>query len=412
MIYPKIVQEEPEAIQKMYLCEYQRVFDRTGNHMDSIQSANALLGNYKTDEFEELEELQEVTMTATICELSATDVIPESVLNSIKLVDKHPFFAVYNIGEVGISTGSLDGVDHKKLWSFSAIKELASKIKNGANIILGHTDGEEKMSMGEIVHSFTKKLDKGLTALAVAWIRDDKTKERIKNGELDTCSIEGNVMLAKTAPDKPWYVKAVDSIKSLAIANSKDFTPGFAGAGIKARIQELETVKEKDMAKEQISMVDVKTFIAEHNTPIEELYSKRDIVDTNDVKDFLEKEKGKLSKESETILNGIKDKNNELMKFKDKVEIKNYVNDSKHLASSDEKTINYIRTRLDLAFSDDLGDDKKKELVDESIEKELKLISDMGITFNDKKEELAQDTDQPLDEQDFADPDVNDLIPK
>lgn len=410
MIYPQIVQNEQDSIKKAYINEYERVLNRTSNHTSAISAANSFLEQYKKDSFEEQNELQEVTMIATISELSAMDVVPENVLNSIKLVDKNPFFAVYEIGKNGLSTGSVDGIDERKFWSFSAIKELASKIKNGASIILGHTEGEEKQSMGEIVHSFTKKINDKLTALAVAWIRDDKTKERIKNGELDTCSIEGDVMLAKTGPDKPWFVKAVDSIKSLAIANSKDFTPGFAGAGIKARIQELESVKEKTMV--EISMVDVKTYIAEHNVPIEELFSKRDIVGTNDVKDFLEKEKGKVLQEQETIISEVKNKNDELKKFKDKVEIRDYVADSKHLASKDDKIISYIKTRLDLTFSDEMAKDQRKALVDESIESELKVIDDLGITFSDKKEEPVQDTDLPLDELDLTDPAINDLIPQ
>lgn len=388
--------------------EYTRVYDRTSNHMRAVEQANSFLEEYTKEEYVEQEELQEVTMTATISELAALDVIPDKVLQSIKLVDQHPFFVVYNVGEVGVSSGTLNGVNEKKIWSFSAIKELASKIKNGAKIILGHTEDDEKVSMGEIVHSFTRNIDNSLTALAVAWIKDDDTKAKIKSGELDTCSIEGDVILAKTGPDKPWYVRAVANVKSLAIANSKEFKPGFKGAGVKARIQELETVKEKPMT--EISMVDVKTYIAEHNVPIEELFSKRDIVATNDVKDFLEKEKGKIVKEQETIVEEVKDKNAELKKFKDKTEIKNYISDSKHLASKDDKIISYIKTRLDLAFDDKLSEEQKKTLVDENIETELKTIDNLGITFNDKKEELVHDNDQPLDELDLTDPAVNDLI--
>jgi len=410
MIYPKIVQDEPEKIKKMYLNEYNRVYSYTGDHISSIKSANSLLDRHKEEIYEEQEEKQEVVMTATIAELSAMDVIPDDVLNSIKLVDEHPFFAVYNIGEVGISKGALDGVNEKKVWSFSAIKELVSKIKNGASIILGHTEeGEdEKPSMGEIVHSFTKKLNDGLSALAVAWIKDDDTKAKIKSGELDTCSIEGDVMLAKTAPGSPWYVKAVDSIKSLAIANSKEFTPGFAGAGVKAKIQELE-LKEKSVAKEEISMVDVKTYIAEHNTPIEELFSRRDIIATNDVKDFLEKEKGKVKQEQETIISEVKEKNDVLNKFKNKTEMIDLIANSKHLASKDDKTIGYIKTRMNLDFSDDMTEEQRKNLVDESIETELKVIDDLGIVFNDKQE--VQDTEAPVDLLDLTDPAVNDLIP-
>ena len=245
MIPPNIVRDEPEHVQEMYIREFQRVEELTGDVLVAKSAADRLLVSIRSRKrIKPQSQHVLVTMTAHISEMSAMEVLPSFILKRIKNLDPHPFFAVYDIGGEGVSKGQADSnnqlITKRKLWSFRAIKELAARIKeNMSAAFVGHSE-KSGQSVGQVVHAFNKKIKDTLHALAIVYVTDKKAKDKIQKGELDICSVEGNVTLARSSDTSPWYVKTVENISRLALGDSKVDTPGFSSAGILATIQELE----------------------------------------------------------------------------------------------------------------------------------------------------------------------------
>lgn len=246
---PKIVRDEPRYIQEAYIREFIRIEEQTGDVLTALNAANTLLAGLRqrtTNHHQQIKDLIEATMNvqihAHISEISAYDCLPPAILERIKMIDPHPFFAVYDIGGEGISTGKVDHQQERKIWSFSAIKELAKKIKDDvAGIIHGHNElnQDNKPKYGRIIHAFTKTIHNSLHAIAVAHITNNEIIEKIKSGHLDICSIEGNVLLARDSTGGNWFVKKIQNIVNLALESSSVSKSGFKGAGILATIQEL-----------------------------------------------------------------------------------------------------------------------------------------------------------------------------
>jgi len=250
---PMVVRNEPRYIQEAYIREFQRVEEQTHDVLTAKRAADILLAYCKRSRITRansqqqvikdlIEASMDVQIHAHISEISAYDCLPPAILNRIKAFDPHPFFAVYDIGGEGISDGAMDNRREKKVWSFSAIKELAKKIKDDvAGIIHGHNElnQDSKPKYGRIVHAFTKTIQNSLHAIAVAHITNVKIIEKIKSGKLDVCSIEGNVLLARNRAGGNWFVKKIQKIVNLALASSTVTQPGFSSAGILATIQEL-----------------------------------------------------------------------------------------------------------------------------------------------------------------------------
>lgn len=253
---PRAVKNEPRFVQQAYIREFHRIEEQTGDILTAKHGADLLLtqlrnrasnikANAEAYHRKMIEENMAVNIIAHISEMSASECIPPDVLNDIKAKDPHPYFAVWDIGGEGVSTGLVNrsGRAEKKIWSFSAIKELASKIKSGvAGVIHGHNivfGNDLKKKGGQIIHAFTKTIQNSLHAIAVSYITDKTMIDNIESGKLDLCSIEGNVVLARDDPNGNWFVKTVNEIKNLALGSSTVESAGFNSAGILATIQEL-----------------------------------------------------------------------------------------------------------------------------------------------------------------------------
>ena len=242
---PKIVQEQPKYIQEAYIREFMRVEEETGDVLLAKRQADLL--------FRQLvqrlvaQSRMGVSIIGHICEMNPLEIIPARILEMIKQTDPHPFFAVYDVGGEGVSSGTMNNRKERKIWSFSAIKELSKKLKDGiVGVIIGHNDLNQDVrpKYGRLVHAFTKTIKNSLHAIAVAHITDPSVIEQVKNKELDVCSIEGDVILARENPQSNWFVKSVERIQNLALGSSSETSPGFVGAGILATIQELTENKE------------------------------------------------------------------------------------------------------------------------------------------------------------------------
>jgi len=248
---PRAVRNELPYVQEAYIREYTRVEEQTGDVLTAIRAADVLLkqlqyrrGSQQQQIKDLIEASMDVQIHAHISELSAYDCLPSGILDRIKSIDPHPFFAVYDIGGEGISDGATDNRKERKVWSFAAIKELARKIKGDvAGVIHGHNElhQDSKPKHGRIVHAFTKTIQNSLHAIAVAHITDAEMIEKIRSGQLDVCSIEGNVLLARDTGGGNWFVKKIQNIVNLALESSAVSKPGFKSAGILATIQELSS---------------------------------------------------------------------------------------------------------------------------------------------------------------------------
>jgi len=244
---PLIVRGQPEYIQQAYIREFLCVEEATQSVLCAKAAADQLFHQLTRKIINEHRTKMGVSIIAHICEMDAVELIPPELLAEIKKTDPHPFFAVYDVGGEGISTGTLNNKKERKIWSFAAIKELAKRLRDSAvGVIIGHNELNEdtKPKYGRLVYSFTKHIKNSLHAIAVAHISDKNIADRIKAKELDVCSIEGDVVLARETPQTNWFIKSIDKIQNLALGSSSVTSPGFVGAGILATIQELTQNKE------------------------------------------------------------------------------------------------------------------------------------------------------------------------
>ena len=177
---------------------------------------------------------------ATIAETAQASIlnhVPFGVYQDIKNNDPHPVFALYEIGSEGVSKGSFNGTPTPKRWGRAAIMELVSKVSGGKLWRGNHseTDKPNRKSFGEIIGGFVDKAK----AYAVAYIADSDTRNEIKRGNLDTCSIEAEVEYSRSASEI--IIEGVRSVAGLLLANSKIETPGFSGAKLVGSVAELRT---------------------------------------------------------------------------------------------------------------------------------------------------------------------------
>jgi len=86
-------------------------------------------------------------------------------------------------------------------------------------------------------------------AFAVAYVEpDEKHRQRIRDGELDACSIEADCLFEVDEHDN-WFVQDVEKVDGVALANSRFERPGFERAGVVAIINELEN---NEMTREEL----------------------------------------------------------------------------------------------------------------------------------------------------------------
>ena len=167
--------------------------------------------------------------------------IPDSVYSEIKASDPNPFWVKFEIGREGTSSGSLQGFGKKvKRWTSIAIKELAQKIMGGDIFTDKHGDPADKSrpTFGRIVHTMYEEVEGKTIAFALAYIKDEATRNRIKSKELNVCSIEAIASVVQSATE--FIVDGVERATGLVIANGKSDRPGFSSAGILTSVQELE----------------------------------------------------------------------------------------------------------------------------------------------------------------------------
>lgn len=425
-----------KPVQRAYIAEFNRVMERSGSAITAVKSADALANRVLRAERSKVKSVnhisKKVNFTATIQELSGEDLrnyIPDGVIEAAKSKDKNPFFAFFEIGKDGLS----DGQGVRKIWSFSAIKEMAGKIKNAAcSLFEGHTshNNPNPKSFGNIVWSYTKKAGKGLKAYAIAHITDNDAKERIKNGELDICSIEGVVDFERSPGAKEWFVNKVEDVTGLALSSSKKDKAGFQSAGLIGTVQELAE-KGTEMAKENVDGMSVSDIdlsmmkVAKERLNIKpsDLFSKDDIVNDDTTQEHIKTQTEKLKEDYEKKIEELEGELNPLKEQTRKQKVTSMVDENPLLEDKNQGCREYIKKQVEnLDISDCETDADIKKVTDEKIKSELETIKSLGITFSGKADD-GKDGDGDGDKEpgepggqgdedgDKANPANNDLIP-
>ncbi len=397
---PFAVSKEPGFIQRAYVHEFNQVLEATGSAMAGCDAANKLVLAYRKKKSTPKEHTCLIMAEATLQEL-AVEKVPAAVMERVKKTDPHPFFAIFRIGREGYSSGTANNQGMKKYWSFASLKELVARIKASSGDIIGgnHTQSaEERLArpkLGKIVHAFTKKLREGFLALGILHITDDQTKEKIKSGFYDVCSVDVEALLTKERANSSWFVRTVTQFNNLVLGNRKEAEPGFASAGLVATVQELSKKGDDDVGDEKdLSIADVKVAIEKFGWTPDRLFGKEVILQSRPVMDAVEETKSELQTSTAKEVKKLTDQIADLSVLKNRLAIDDGVKNSKLLADKGDKLVKYVRGRLDI----DLLTTKDAQVeVDNSISVILKEVVDLGMTF---KEDQGQANDEDEDGED------------
>jgi len=158
---------------------------------------------------------------------------------------RRPLIAAYRVAHEGVSTGPVSGLGRAaKQWGSSRVNELAEKLR-GAPVYVGHYTGSgPRGAVGYVLRAKIIDSPKGAEAVAVVAIEDTRAVENVKDGMLDTASVEADLVLEPD--DKNWTVSSVEAVTGLALASSREHAPGFARARLLACTHELDSTDEGD----------------------------------------------------------------------------------------------------------------------------------------------------------------------
>jgi len=158
------------------------------------------------------------------------ELIDPAVLQEIKAKDEHPFFQMYSICHEGNSKPKIIGEDNKTpmTWTRKAIQSIKNVIKRGINFFKNHNEDNStnnRPSLGEIVGYTEKMIDGVLHGLTIGYFPPDKREEAKK---LDICSQESVWNFIENSGQL--IADSIESLTGIALSDSKEDTPAFAGA--------------------------------------------------------------------------------------------------------------------------------------------------------------------------------------
>ncbi len=190
-----------------------------------------------------------VFMLSRIEEMSLDDVrtrIGAARMSALHESTERPMFVSLLAAHEGWSTGSFTtgaGARRKarKKWGRAVISDLTAKLRAGVPVFLFH-GGRARRPVGEIVAAAERWAGGVLAAEGIACISDPEVKQKIRAGELDTCSIEAEVECHGNPrdPQSSWIVDAVRKVTGVALGNSRVVRPGFPHAALLAAVEEFD----------------------------------------------------------------------------------------------------------------------------------------------------------------------------
>lgn len=305
------------------------------------------------------------------------DNLPVSVYNSIKAKDENPLFRAYVIGHTGTSKPRVIGEGSKEIsWTKKAIQSLKSAFQKGIKFFRGHnqdntTDNRE--SLGELVAVYEKEIDGILHSIGIGYF---PKKDEVK--DMNVCSIEADVNLIEQAGR--YIADKIEKLTGIALGNSMQETPAFAGAKVIGEIQAFEnTGLEKTMTFDE-----VKKAIKELNIFPHQIYSDSELKSDNvfgkvfsdyeTLKKEHETKVGALEKEKSEITEKFGILQKEVLKTTANQRLSNYLKENNITMTEKEKKV------VDSMFSknEDYTDDGLKKFV-ENARSQYKELAKLGV---------------------------------
>jgi hypothetical protein len=401
----RIIRNEPKEVQDWFMSLYNDNKAKTNDPAQAYDYAAARFNSWKDDQ-------NKITgsIGVQIQECADESIVPSDVLAEIKKTDQHPFLAVFGVGKEGVSYGG--GI--KKIWSFSAIKNLAktivTKVKESAVDIIGDfhksSDNEQRKSLGKVIHSFAKKINDELQAFSVMHITDSDTIQKIKSGYYDACSVDITANLNRQGQVP--FVDQIFDCDNITILNSKINPPGFGNAAsLITTIQESinsNTIGENNMENESkgyssaSELDDVQIKVAKNGWSIPQVFgdekTKKDLYYQQMVKEEAAKMSQEAIKEndakwesklkrSEEKLAEANEKNSKYLVKDNAEKLSEVLKTIPELANKSDDEIKQIKYFLSLKNIDVLDTEQPQEIVSKAVSEVISKMTELGFNKQD-----------------------------
>lgn len=376
-----------------------------------------------------------------------SEYVDAAILERIKAQDPSPMFAVMSTAHEGESTGRLykdlstgEKVKEwfKQLWPVKAIKELVALMNTNkfTPIYEMHATGAEakmRVAVGNVVGSKKKLINGVVHALAVAYINNNNTRDRIKAGELNACSIEATCLFEKVDTALKYVVREVRELVGIALCNNTEQATGFKNseilAVISAMAEEDKLVHNESEKGNSMKLADIVEFVKQNGiTPdkvftVEELTSVPKVIDAfnNDFEEKMHAKDAKI-KELETELKPLKG-------LQAKSKLAALIKGSEYLKDEYPSIVEYLVKTINIDITDV---EAPQKVVDEAVKTQLALCKEAGFKLksdtptdvsgnkssnkeaknktNNENEEKDKNKDSS-ERDDMLDPEYNELIP-
>ncbi len=189
-----------------------------------------------------------VTAIEQMSAIKVADRIGKRVYEAIRKKEQNPMFIKLLAGHEGWSTGNMiTGARRKKtrkFWSKQTISELAQRIRPGVPVYTSHQNPGPARQKAGVIKAAWRTQENGIEgAAAIAHITDSGTKDDIRQGRIDTCSIEAQIVCSrdKGMENDSWLVSAINKVTGIALGSKAQNKPGFPRASVLAMVEEFES---------------------------------------------------------------------------------------------------------------------------------------------------------------------------
>lgn len=354
-----------------------------------------------------------VMVSASIALMAEEDVmrvVDHSVLEKIKADDPHPVFAMMSVGYEGESTGQLyadlnSGTKlskwFKQLWPVKAVNQLVSLMKSNAYtpVFEKHDiTSQNRIVVGNVVAS-TKKILKGVThAVAVAYINNWGTRERVKRGDLNGCSLEAECLFREAENSYNYIVDEVTSFNGIALLNREENPPGFEDSNILAVVAAMSEKRKAVIMAEgdkTINLRDVQEYIKEHGLHADRLFSVQELTTLPAVVGAFESQFDEKIKAITEENKSLKEEIGPYRKMASQQKVAEYVRKSDLLKDEYKETVDYL---IDTLNPDVSSTEEPQKIVDAAIKRQLEIMQKANFKLKSTdqkagKEDGADDTD-------------------
>lgn len=365
-------------------------------------------------------------------ENNASSYIPIEVLNEIKKQDSKPLFAVMAIGHEGDSAGKLyeDNLSigkelkqwFKQLWPIKAVKQLVSLMKEKTYIPIfeKHAVGNNsqmRIAVGNIVAATRKIIDNVNYAIGIAYINNFATRQKLLDGEYDSCSLEANCVFERAENALRYVVKDVKDLLGIALCNTDEDKTGFPDAHILAVVTAMAKNNDNDDTEKgrskMITLKDVKEFIKENVVSPEMLFTIQELITLPKVTDAFKNElQTELSKKN-TEISELKVKLQPLLVAEVRAKVAKLVRESEMLKDENKSIVEYLARTIIITIEDKKKEELKTE-VDNKIKENLELLRETGVEIKakDNKNNLQSDKDKykSQEDKDISSEDLSSVI--